>query len=246
MPHNEAQAWWADVQHVRESIERRRAGLSDASAPLGPPEEPRFVRAAAESLPVMDDLDWSSSLPARSRGRGRFEHAEPEERRRPADDWGGYDGAWEDGWSSRRGRGDDRPATRDDDQFDFDAERAALERHADDRHTAREQIVADAEPRAAQTGSAATALAPPPPARRTVQITGRTVSAPPLPRLVEVERRRPARRPAERVGPRPDRIALWAVLLGFFLILVAATSSNAATHPAAADRAAVALHAPAR
>ena len=50
------------------------------------------------------------------------------------------------------------------------------------------------------------------------------------PRLVEIDRRRPARRAVERVGPRPDRIALWAVVLGFFLILVAVTStSHAAT-----------------
>ena len=40
----------------------------------------------------------------------------------------------------------------------------------------------------------------------------------------------PARRPAERVGARPDRLALWAVVLGFFLIFVAVTStSHAAT-----------------
>jgi hypothetical protein len=44
-----------------------------------------------------------------------------------------------------------------------------------------------------------------------------------------VDRRRPPRRPAEWVGQRPDRIALWAALLGFFLILVAAASSHAAT-----------------
>ena len=239
MPHNEAQAWWADVQHVRESIERRRAGLPDSSAPLAPPDEPRFTRRAAESLPVMDDLEWSSSLSAPS--RGRFDHNTGSgERRRRADDWGGYDGAWEDGLTSGRARGDDRPFD-DEEPLDFDAERAALERHRG-REAAPERDASDA----GATAPAATAHAPPP-ARRPVQITGRTVSAPPLPRLVEVERRRPARRPAERVGPRPDRIALWAVLLGFFLILVAATSSNAATHPAgAADRAAVALHAPAR
>jgi hypothetical protein len=66
--------------------------------------------------------------------------------------------------------------------------------------------------------------------RRTVEITGRTVGAPTLPRLVHVDRRRPVRRPVERVGPRPDRLALWAVVLGFFLILVAVTStSHAAT-----------------
>jgi hypothetical protein len=66
--------------------------------------------------------------------------------------------------------------------------------------------------------------------RRTVEITGRTVGAPALPRLVQIDRRRPARRAVERVGARPDRLALWAVVLGFFLIFVAVTStSHAAT-----------------
>lgn len=66
--------------------------------------------------------------------------------------------------------------------------------------------------------------------RRTVEITGRTVGAPSLPRLVQIDRRRPARRATERVGARPDRLALWAVVLGFFLIFVAVTStSHAAT-----------------
>jgi hypothetical protein len=70
----------------------------------------------------------------------------------------------------------------------------------------------------------------PPRRRRTVEITGHPEGGPTLPRLVEIDRRRPARRAVERVGPRPDRIALWAVVLGFFLILVAVTStSHAAT-----------------
>ncbi len=222
MPHSEAQAWWADVQHVRESIERRRAGGAESSAPLDAPDAPapldvshdrRFTRDAADSLPLMDDLDWTSSLPAR--GRGRFDHTDPGEGR------------------SRRRSSLDRHESGE--PLDFDAERAALE----DPPARRSPRAADAD------SAAATATAPlvPPPARRTVQITGRTVSGPSLPRLVEVERRRPARRPAERVGPRPDRVALWAVLLGFFLILVAATSSHAATHPAHTSAAAVALHA---
>jgi hypothetical protein len=222
MPHSEAQAWWADVQHVRESIERRRAGGAESSAPLDAsnspasldvPEERRFSRDASDSLPLMDDLDWTSSLPARS--RGRFEHTDAD-----------------DGRSRRRSSAERYDG---DEPLDFDAERAALEAP----RARRSRRAADADT------AAATATAPlaPPPARRTVQITGRTVSAPSLPRLVEVERRRPARRPAERVGPRPDRVALWAVLLGFFLILVAATSSHAATHPAHTNAAAVALHA---
>jgi LPS O-antigen subunit length determinant protein (WzzB/FepE family) len=59
--------------------------------------------------------------------------------------------------------------------------------------------------------------------RRTVQITGRPVSSL---RLVEVERRRPPRTPMERLGPRPDRIAMWAVLLGLFCCVVALTTAH--------------------
>jgi hypothetical protein len=81
----------------------------------------------------------------------------------------------------------------------------------------------------------AAAPLPAPRRRRTVEITGRPVGAPTLPRLVEIDRRRPARRPVERIGPRPDRLALWAVVLGFFLIFVAVTStSHAATRTDAA------------
>jgi hypothetical protein len=85
----------------------------------------------------------------------------------------------------------------------------------------------------------AAAPLPVPRRRRTVEITGRTVGAPTLPRLVEIDRRRPARRPVERIGPRPDRLALWAVVLGFFLIFVAVTStSHAATRAHSAHAAA--------
>jgi hypothetical protein len=39
-------------------------------------------------------------------------------------------------------------------------------------------------------------------------------------------RRRPRRRAVHRVGPRPDRIAAWAVGLGFLLVLVAVLSAH--------------------
>jgi hypothetical protein len=64
------------------------------------------------------------------------------------------------------------------------------------------------------------------PARRTVEIRGRTVPAPAVPR-VELDRRRPPRRAIERVGPRPDRLALWALLMGLMLILVAVGTADA-------------------
>jgi hypothetical protein len=39
-------------------------------------------------------------------------------------------------------------------------------------------------------------------------------------------RRRPRPRAAQRVGPRPDMIAAWAVILGFALVLVAVLSAH--------------------
>jgi len=60
------------------------------------------------------------------------------------------------------------------------------------------------------------------PGRVTVEIRGRTVPAPAVPRSAEVERaRRPQRRAVERVGARPDRVAMWALMMGLLLILVA-------------------------
>jgi hypothetical protein len=82
------------------------------------------------------------------------------------------------------------------------------------------------------------------PARRTVVITGRpekarprpvreaarpsatVVSLPRGPRIVEIDRRRPPRRPVERLGPRPDRIAMYAVVMALFLVLVTILSSH--------------------
>ncbi len=55
--------------------------------------------------------------------------------------------------------------------------------------------------------------------RRSVKITGQPV--PP-------RRRRSAT--ASRIEARPDRIALWAVLLGLFLVFMAVATANAAPH----------------
>jgi hypothetical protein len=64
----------------------------------------------------------------------------------------------------------------------------------------------------------------PAPVRRTVKIQGRGAERNlPLP---DATRRRPPRRPYERHGFRPDRVAMWAVLLGFLLVLVAILSAH--------------------
>ncbi|HEX8205025.1 MAG TPA: hypothetical protein VF587_03085 [Solirubrobacteraceae bacterium] len=69
----------------------------------------------------------------------------------------------------------------------------------------------------------------PKPERRTIEIRGQVdrvhgvapVSSP-GPQRVR------GRRAHERVGPRPDKVAMWAVILGLLLILVAAISSPGA------------------
>ena len=66
---------------------------------------------------------------------------------------------------------------------------------------------------------------PEPMARRTVTITGRGAERN-LPWPTESSRRR-ERRAHERVGFRPDRVAMWAVFLGMLLVLVAALSAHA-------------------
>ena len=105
-------------------------------------------------------------------------------------------------------------------------------RRADDvaRHAPRERQHSEAEAgrpaAAARRGAHAKGTAIP--ARRTVEIRGRTVPAPVIPRSsVEIDRRRPSRRPIERVGPRPDRLAMWALLMGIVLILVAVGTADA-------------------
>lgn len=78
------------------------------------------------------------------------------------------------------------------------------------------------------------ALAPPPPhpprpvhappERRTIKIQGRGAERHlPVP---DPARRRPQRRPYERAGFRPDRVAMWAVVLGLLLLLVALASGH--------------------
>ena len=59
--------------------------------------------------------------------------------------------------------------------------------------------------------------------RRTVQITGRGAE-----RNLPVARPTPTLRRHEREGFKPDRAAMWAVVLGLLLILVAAASAHAA------------------
>ena len=153
MPQSEARAWWADVQDVRETIERRRA--AERAADRAPTRRPGAAGSA--------------------RGAGRATHPAQRSRRRP---------------------------------------------------DARRPLHLPAQPAPAS-------------GRRTVEITGRPATAPPVAaaRAAEREaggapgelgppsraaRRRPSPSPAERLAHRPDRIAAWAAVLGFAMMVIAA------------------------
>ncbi len=205
MPKPETRAWWDDVQHLREPLERKREKETRRGLRLDARAAARAVAERHAADPVGADALDDIEVPPPGR---RFERAAPERRGR-----------------FTRGEAPRRHA------------------HATGGHqVAAAQAVAEpleaAAPHAVAAPVEAAAPLPAPRRRRTVEITGRTVGAPALPRLVQIDRRRPARRAAERVGARPDRLALWAVVLGFFLIFVAVTStSHAATsaHVAAAS-----------
>ena len=72
--------------------------------------------------------------------------------------------------------------------------------------------------------------------RKTIEIRGQVDRVAGVTAPAEVAdgagRRRPKRRRADRIAGRPDRIALWAFLLGIVLILVAAFSDSEAAHGA--------------
>jgi hypothetical protein len=89
----------------------------------------------------------------------------------------------------------------------------------DERH--RERASYRDEPRNTSAGAGV-------PGRRTVTIRGQAPERYPARRADGSRRPRPERR-HERAGFRADRAALWAVLLGVMLILVAVTSAHAAT-----------------
>jgi hypothetical protein len=86
---------------------------------------------------------------------------------------------------------------------------------------------AAAQPSAGGIGSQVAAAQPSAggvPGRRTVTIRGygaeRNLPWP------DTARSRPQRRPYERAGFRPDRVAMWAVLLGVLLVVVAIASAH--------------------
>jgi hypothetical protein len=171
MSEMEARSWWADVQHLRETLEQRQTAPPPQNDPVFAP------LTLVDDEPAPRGFNWDPSDEA--------------------------DELFE-----------DRPRTRR-----FERDTATSEPVP--------AVEADVEPDVFIPGPAAVAEQRQG-VRHTVTITGRPVSPAATPGLVEVQSRRPARRAVERIGPRPDRIAMWAVALGLLLCIVALAT---ASHP---------------
>jgi hypothetical protein len=167
MSEMEASSWWADVQHLRETIEQRQSAPPPQDAPVFAP------LTLVDDVPTPRGFNWD-------------------------------------------------PTEEADELFE---ERPRKGRFARDTATPEPEPAAEPDvfvPAPAAVAEQRQGL------RHTVTITGRPVSPAATPGLVEVQSRRPARRAVERIGPRPDRIAMWAVALGLLLCIVALAT---ASHP---------------
>jgi hypothetical protein len=237
MPSTDAPNWWADVQQEREDLAGpgRRPAEDWLGEDIDFVPRRRMTRASAAAAPIqrrLADADMEIELERRPAGRA------------PAADFF-----------------DDVPATAEHPLHGVFVPTAS---HAPVREavaTARTFELTTNEGPAPTLAVGASTMAhelahlsaaddpfasPPPPAgsRRTVQIKGRPTES----RLPSVAQRSMAQRhrgrtTSDRVGHRPDRIALWAVALGAILILLAAMTSSsqaAVRHAKASAPAAVA------
>lgn len=198
MAETQLRSWWTDVEHLREGYERRREGGEDSVR--------RFERI-------------------RERSDGRFARGQDlaparavaEREREPVADLAPVDDLLA-GWDADRPAG---PIVRE----------IVIERDDAPRRPRREVAAAfstDRDPNAPRDVEVAELRG----GRRTVEIRGRTVASPtPMvdrdAAVAPAIRRRESGGAVEVFGQRPDRIALWALLLGIVLILVAMGSGDA-------------------
>ena len=270
MPPQEAHAWWADVEHLREDLERRRARREGRS-----PQPLRVVEGGGQSTSHRRPLHEPLRIaPEPNGGATPVREAAPAPRR-PRDDQAPQPPAGQDG--KRRGEpGRFSPSAADEARARQQHEpgpsltellRTHFEaglRAVREPLATREQRLATArspreerlsEPplhhppapdpvqearaqarRAAREAFADWSIAEPPAPgeRRTIEIRGRQDHLPHLAAQAGGGARpgptvrRPTPSARDRIDHRPDRIAAWAVALGFLLILMAAATADAA------------------
>jgi hypothetical protein len=215
------EAWWTEVEHLRDGLERRRreaegTGFDRVAARPGGRfargQQELLTRGERDSAAQLVDAELAG-LASPSRRARRTRGSTPEVTAVPRRRSGRFD----------RAGGDDH---------------VLLVTPLDPPVPGPPEPDAGADPRADRPVDALLALDVPAwqdarrasaaeavpgigaPGRRTVQIRGRGTEGR-TEALLSDRARRPSRTVSERVGPRPDRLALWALVLGFVLILAA-------------------------
>jgi hypothetical protein len=221
MSHTGTSAWWTEVQHLRGAAARtdearRRADQADLAARRASRER-RNIEAEVASIPEPAPTVAAATAGAAAPGAAvePADAARPRRAAEPADAARPRRAA-----ESASAAAASAPQRR---RFETDAPASAPRRreHADPAIAAR-RLDGPPVPRRGGYGDAVAI-----PGRRTIEIRGRTVPAPAVPPSLELDRtRRPSRRAVERIGPRPDRLAMWALVMGLLLIAVAITTAS--------------------
>jgi hypothetical protein len=193
-------AWWAEVEHLREDIERRRAAASETSGFERVAAQPsgRFARGQVDAVTDREIVDAelaNLASPAPRDAHGGEADATPRR-------------------TGRFDRADELPS-------EPISPAALLSLDVGWQEPVREEPV----------GEFTELIIPGQgvPGRPTVQIRGRGSEARVDALMPERARRRPSRTVSERLGPRPDRVALYALVLAVVLIITAVATADAST-----------------
>jgi hypothetical protein len=204
-------AWWAEVAHLREDIERRRAEQAELARSQSAEgrHRPRFQREAETSGRRLVDAELAELASAAPSRRHEPEHEAGEATQRT----GRFD---REGGASMT-----TTAPRDEPRSEPISPAALLSLDVNWQEPVRKQ----------PTGEFTELIIPGQgvPGRPTVQIRGHGAEARFEALLQERARRRPPRTVSERLGPRPDRVALWALLLAVVLVITAVATADAST-----------------
>lgn len=207
MSNAEASSWWDDVQHLRP--ESQLAPADTGTLALVSDDAP------AEPMPVETELQ-PQDRPVPSVARRSPARASVSDRARPAPRL------------SRADAADFAEAFDIDGAFGAPSQRFAREPEPQDTAETHVIVLGRVEPELEDEERFEIPSEEDRAGRQTVRITGHPGQAVTPRRLQELERR-PRRGAAERATRNPDRIALYAVLLGLLLVVIAAASNSA--HP---------------
>jgi len=216
-------AWWSEVEHLREGIERKRAEEAERKGfdRVAHGSTGRFARRQQElTTTERDRVDAELADLASRAPRTRNDREAGDARERT----GRFD---------RRG---DAPAvlSRDDDEPELELA-PPPPAPAPEPISPSQLLSLDVgwqDPAREEERGEFTELIIPGqgvPGRPTVQIRGHGAEARIDALLSDRARRRPPRTVSERLGPRPDRVALWALVLAVVLIITAVATADAST-----------------